>query len=257
MNHPNFCFFLKDLRRKRGFSQLDLSLEAQISQKHVSFLETGRSTPSKDMLHRLSDVFDLSLHESNKFFLSAGFAAPYANSSIEDPNNSELKSAVEQIIQNHLPNPAMVFDHLHNVLYMNETALALNLELYNVNSLNDLPAFAVNLVEGLFHPDGYGKFVTNFDEVASFMFRRLLDEISQIGDSENSRQLLKRISTYESFIALDKNKIIKPTAFPSLTINLKKGYKEYCFYTAVSSFGAPFDVTIQNLRIELFFPLSN
>lgn len=163
-------------------------------------------------------------------------------------------NAVQQIIDNHMPHPAMVFDHMYNVLNMNESALALKLDLFDLSSPEDFPEYAKNSIEGLFHPKGYGKYITNFSDIANFMYRRLLDEISQTGESEQSQNLLERISSYELFKKLDKNKVIEPTTFPSLLVKLSKNGNENSFYTVVSSFGAPFDVTIQNLRIELFFP---
>ena len=257
MEKLGFSHELKKLRKKRGLSQMDLSLEADISQKHVSFLESGRSYPSKSMLYRLTNVFDLSLYEANQLFLAAGFAPPYSSTPLDSLNNVELKSAVERIINNHMPYPAVVFDHLHNVLNLNEAAGHLMCQLYSVETVDRLPPFATNMIEGIFHPDGYGMYLTNFDTVAAIMYKRLLEEVNHIGNTPESEMLLERIKSYESFKQLDKHKIIEPHAFPSVTINLKKGEIDVQFYTVVSSFGSPFDVTIQNLRIELFFPIAN
>ncbi len=251
MEFIEFGYLLKSWREKRGMSQLSLSLEANVSQKHISFIESGRSSPSSKMVRLLCNVMDLPLIESNKLLLRAGFAPEYSEHALDEPFNQELKAAVELIINNHMPLPALVFDHLHNVLMANGAAMEFQMWLYD----GKLPDFASNLLVGLFHSEGYGRYLKNFEEVASFMFRRLTAEVSQMGrPSEEANRLISTIRSMESFDPSYQRNALRSANFPALTMDFEKDGISESVYSLVSSFGAPFDITIQNLRIELFFP---
>ncbi|MCJ8345385.1 helix-turn-helix transcriptional regulator [bacterium] len=250
-----FGELLKYWRHQRGLSQLAFSLQSDVSQRHISFLESGRSKPSQGMIATLCQQLEIPLKQSNDLFLSAGFAAPFSHYTLDDQQNKELKNAVELILGNHMPYPAIAIDPMHNILMANDAAIQLQLFLYDVVKPSDLPECASNVLLGLFHQNGHGKFIENFEEVASLMYQRFLAEISHYHNEQEAKQLHQSIKSCARF-SKSFQCHTSENSFPTLTVDFKKGDQSMSFFSMISSFGAPFDITIQNLRIELFFPKS-
>ena len=154
---------LRYWRRQRGKSQLDLSLDAEVSQRHISFVESGRSVPSRELLLSLAKTLDVPLREQNVLLLASGYAPVYLESTLEAPEMNIVRRVVEWMLRQHEPHPAIVMDRYWNVLRTNEAAPRF------FGSFIDLSKWPKprNLLDLMFHPDGVRPFVENWDEVAS------------------------------------------------------------------------------------------
>lgn len=253
-SHVTFPSVLKEWRQSTGLSQLELALRCGSSQKHISFLESGRSNPSKVMVFSISEAMQIPLRDRNELLLAAGFAPGYGKRNLDDPSLASTREAINRILENQTPYPAFVYDRLHNVLLANPAALKLQAFLYDAQSLMDLPHFAGNILRGLLHPDGYRRFVTNWDSLASVMLRRLRAEIFSAGQPKEALELLEEVSSYEGIPTDWQHRSDLDWRQPMLTVDFSKDGKEFSLFTTLTSLGAPFDITLQEIRIESYFP---
>lgn len=244
---------LRAWRTSRRLSQLELSLTADISQRHLSWLETGRSKPSRNMVVQLAEALDVPLRDRNRLLESAGFAALYRESSLDDEQMSQVREALNRIITQHMPFPSLVMDRQWNVLMMNKSAEALLASVAGVDWWTKYGDGERNLALLTLHPKGLRPLISNWDEAAHAFIQRLRLDLERSTDSE----LRKRL---EGMIALaDYTPAPIPTAplLPLLTIDLTMGAACLRLFTTLSTFGTAQDVTTDELRIESFFPVDD
>ncbi|WP_411822025.1 helix-turn-helix domain-containing protein [Leptospira sp. 'Mane'] len=235
---------LREWRKLRKKSQLELALDAEISSKHISFLETGRANPSREMIHRLSDVLDIPFRERNLLMLGAGHSPSYSDQKIDDPAMKSVSDAIYFILKQQEPYPAMLINSSWKVLRVNDAANVLFGLLFP-------GSFAVgqNLMEMIFHPDGFRKYVINWEEVSSYLLGRLKQE-ARLGKRENF-ELYERIS---SFLPKDQTEFMPKENLPLISVDISFEGKVLSFLSVISSFGTPLDAGLQELKIETFFP---
>ncbi|MEM7022359.1 MAG: helix-turn-helix domain-containing protein [Pseudomonadota bacterium] len=248
---PTFGLALRQWRAQRAVSQLELALRSEVSQRHVSFLESGRAKPSRDMVLRLADALDVPLRHQNAMLLAAGFAPAYPERDLTAPDLSQVRRAIDFILAKQEPYPAIVADRFWNLVASNGAAQRLVGFLLGASAAEDAP---LNLMALMFDPDGLRQHIENWDEVASAMFRRAQAEALAAGDPAEVQKLQGAIGGLPDVPprsrALDSGTEIAPI----LTVHFHKDGTSLRFFSTITTLGTPQDVTLQEIRIESFFP---
>jgi len=242
-------------RERRGLSQLELAGEAETTQRHVSFLESGRATPSREMILRLAAVLGLPLRQQNAVFLAAGYAPPWRESDLSAPELARVSSALDFMLAQQEPYPAFVVDRRWNLLRANTGALRL------VEFLTGPPpatpaAEPVNLAVALVSPDGLRPFIVNWEEVVLYFLRGVQDDAVADGTPETAA-LLKRLLAVPGAPALSQAPPPEEAPAPVLPVHFRRGETSLRLFTTLATLGTPRDVTLQEIRIECFFPLDD
>ena len=189
LDKPGFGAMLREWRRTRGSSQLDLALHCGLSQRHLSFLESGRSRPSRGMLLNLACALNVPLREQNAMLLAAGFAPLYKQRNLDAADMRPIDQALDHVLRQQEPYPAIVVDELHTIVRANRGLHAL-MHLLTGGAPMDGP---VNAVEAVLRPDGLRGAVENWEDVAAWMVRRLRAEVLLDGIAAGARTLLERV----------------------------------------------------------------
>ena len=249
----NFKSLCRHWRQYRKLSQLDLALAANVSQRHVSWLETGRSQPSREMVVRLSEAMEIPLRERNSLLQAAGYSAAYSESSLEEPGMAPVLEALKSMLGHHQPFPAVVVDRFWNVKLKNPAAdLLLNL----AGDLNDVLAATgsageINLALLTLHPQGLRPFISNWELAAPAFVRRLRGEALASGDPE----VQDRFAAYIELAGLEEGELpITESLLPILPLQARVGDLELSLFTIVSTIGTAQDITADELRLEAFYP---
>lgn len=252
-NRASFASRLRWWRHRRGFSQLQLALGAEVSQRHVSFLEVGRTAPSRDMVLRLASALEIPFREQNALLLAAGFAPAWRESALGEPDLAVVNRALEFILAQQEPYPAVVVDRRWNLLRANGAAGRLT------DFLTDRPASApdpsapVNMADALLAPDGLRPLLRNWHEVALHVIRGVHADASADGTTETAA-LLERLLGYPDVPSPAQIPSIDALQAPVLAMEFVKGTTTVALFTTIATLGTPQDVTAQELRIESFFP---
>jgi transcriptional regulator with XRE-family HTH domain len=240
---------LRHWRGQRGFSQLDLALAAGASQRHLSFVESGRSAPSRSMLITLSDALDIPLRERNTLLLVAGFAPLYAEPSLDDSTMKVVTNAIDQMHRNHEPHPALLLDRYWNVVRTNAAAPAF------FGSIIDLAAFPKprNLLELIFNPAALRPHIENWETVAAGLLQRVRREALGLVIDDRLQPLLDRLKRYPGSENLPTS---TSSDSPILPITFCRGTERISYFSLVTTIGTPQTVTAQELRLECMFPIA-
>ncbi len=245
-----FAALLKYWRGARGMSQLDLAVTAEVSARHISFLETGRSQPSVEMVLLLAETLDVPLRDRNELLRAAGFAAQYAEPSIDEALDGALGLTLQTMLDHHEPFPLIVVDRLYRVIRTNEAAARLML----LGGFPLPPDGELNLLDVMFDPAGREK-ITNWDHAAGSALRRLQREVFHYPQDEELQALLDRLvaapGTPDSWRRPDPSAPSDPT----VTLEIEIDGQVFLFLTTITTFNAPSNVTLDELRIESWFPL--
>lgn len=238
---------LRFWRKLNRISQLDLALDIGVSPKHLSFVETGRSQPSRNLILKIAHALKLPYRHRNAFLKAAGFASEYSEESFDDKKMEIVKYALQRMINNHEPYPAIVINTSYEILMANKSFNDFIIYIVGEEVLNKYN----NSMMLLFAYDGLRKHVINWSRVEKFLLARLYDEVVT---TQNS----KLITLYKEILELKSEevsfnfKIEKDLPFLNLT--LKKGSMKANFFTTITTLGTPLDLTTQELRIEQLFP---
>jgi len=238
---------LKWWREHRGHSQLALSGAAEISQRHLSFLESGRAEPSRDMVLRLCAVLDVPLRQQNALMLAAGFAPVWRESDLGAPELAQVNGALDYMLAQQEPYPAFVVDRRWNLLRANAGAGALVTFL-----LGAVPSGSVNLADALVAPDVLRPFLENWEEVAVHFLRSVNADAVADGTAETA-DLLRRLMAYPDVPPLSRIASLE-TPGPVVCFRFRKGDDRLSLFTTIATLGTPQDVTLQDIRVESFFP---
>lgn len=238
---------LRQWREHRRLSQLDLALEAEISTRHLSFVETSRSMPSRDMVLRLTEHLDVPLRERNHLLLAAGYAPVYAESALDAPEMTSVRTAVRQVLTAHEPYPAVVVDRGWNLVDANASIA------HFINGVApELLAPPANVLRVSLHPDGMAPRIINLGEWRAHLFSRLRRQIGLTADAALAN-LYDELRSYpcdqpEPEIELPgPGEIVVP-------LRIRHGDRELAFFSTVATFGTPMDITVAEIAIESFFP---
>ena len=247
----NFPARLASLRKWRGLSQLQLAAALDCSQRHVSFLELGRTQPSREMMQRLSVALALSLRQSNDLLLAAGFAPVWSDTPFDDELLAPVRQALDFILAQQEPYPAVVVDRRWNLLQANKGAVAM-VE-FLVGPLT--PGAAVNLADALVAPDVLRRYLTNWQEVVAYFVRSV--EVDAAADATAETAVLRdRLLNYPGVQATLARSPAEAVATPVLPMRFAKGELSLELFTTLTTLGMPQDATLQEMRIESFFPMN-
>lgn len=237
-------------RGVRGLSQLDLSLEAEVSARHISFIESGRSRPSQDMILRLARVLRVPLREQNLLLEAGGFAHHYRDTGLSDPELLHARRAIDLILERQEPYPAVVMDRSWNLVESNQAAADFFGRLLGDAGNGDQ---SLNILRLVFSEQGVRPFLTNWVEVA----RALLDRVSREAVSgavdDTTRALVDEVMSY-SGVPQELRYDVPRLSGPLVPLHFRKGDWSQSFFSTVTTLGTPSDITLQELRIECFFP---
>lgn len=234
---------LRQWREQRRLSQLDLSIQADISTRHLSFVETGRSAPSREMVLHLAESLDVPLRDRNRLLLAAGFAPVYGETSLDAPEMAAVRAAVRKILTGHEPYPAGVVDRRWNLVDANAS-----LALFTGGADPALLAPPVNVLRLSLHPSGLAPSIVNLGEWRAHLLGRLRREIAVTADADLIA-LHSELAAYpcESPEPHVDNEVVVP-------LRLRRDGVELAFFSMVATFGTPADITVAELSIESFFP---
>ena len=252
-SNPGFTSALKDWRKVRKMSQLDLSLEAQVSQRHLSWLETGRAKPSREMVIRLADTLSIPNRDRNRLLGLAGFAPLFVESELDAPIMQMVTDVLEKMLVNHDPYPAIVMDRQWNLKMKNKSADKL-FELFGdpaqiLEDIGDDGQF--NIARLSFHPKGLRRFASNWGEIAPSFFARLRREAIELNDPI-AISLLDELAPYVDDYVAEQH--YPASLSPLLPLHYSINGHDLKLVSVLSSFGSAQDVTATELRIETFYP---
>jgi transcriptional regulator with XRE-family HTH domain len=238
---------LKWWRAHRGLSQLALAGMADISQRHLSFLELGRTAPSREMVLQLCAVLDMPLRQQNAMLLAAGFAPVWREGDLSDPELAQVTGALDRMLAQQEPYPAFVVDRRWNLLRANAGAGRMIRFL-----LGAPPQGPINLADALVAPGVLRPFIQNWEDVAVY-FLRSVQADAVVDRTEETAALLKRLMSYPGVPPLSHVAPLE-THTPVLNIHFRRGETDLRVFTTIATLGTPQDVTVQEIRIECFFP---
>jgi transcriptional regulator with XRE-family HTH domain len=249
-----FGRMLRDWRRSRGLSQLDLAVNCGVSQRHLSFLETGRANPSRGMVLHLAGALAIPLRQQNALLLAAGFAPAYGERALESPEMSEIDRALDRAISQQEPFPALVVDRDYNLLRANTAAQLLMAFLTDLRPAPDAPPPELNILALLLDPAGVRPHVANWRHVATWLLRRHRAEILL---EETPPALEAALAPFLAFPGvaelLDPQREEEPLP-PTLIVEYAKDGLRLKLFSMIATMGTPLDATLQDLRVEFFFP---
>jgi len=251
----SFGDLLRYWRGKRGLSQLELAGDSAISQRHLSFLESGRSQPSREMVLKLGLVLDIPLRQRNLMLTAAGFATAYSERNLTDPELREVKQALDFMLAQQEPYPALVVDRLWNLVMANQPAARLIHWLIGAPpSGAQQAAGGVNVVRMLLHPDGVRGMVANWQDVAGDLISWIHREAVSEGPAGPAHDLLNELLEIEGIPSDWRVPNLESRIVPFLPLVLRKDGIELKMFTSITTLGTPHDVTLHELRVESFFP---
>ena len=252
-NGSAFGRLLKDWRGRRGLSQLGLAVAARTTQRHLSFIESGRAVPSRDMVLRLGATLSLPLRQQNALLLAAGYAPAWKERDLSTPDLAVVNRALDYMLAQHEPYPAFVIDRCWNLLRANRGALNLTEFLTGPTPLAN-PSEPVNLAVALLAPEGLRPFIVNWPEVALHFIRGVQADAHADGMPETT-DLLKRLLALPDVAELSEPTTPEKSQSPVLPIHFRRDGTSLRLFTTIATLGTPRDVTLEEIRIEFFFPI--
>lgn len=241
---------LREWRQRRRLSQLELALEAQISTRHLSFIETGRARPSRELVLHLADLLGLPLRERNRWLLSAGFAPAFAETSLDNPALLAAREAVQRVIELHAPFPAVAVDRHWNLQLANDSARAL---LGGVAA--ELLAPQANVLRISLHPSGLAPQIINLKQWRHHLLARLRRQVNESGDP-GLAALLSELAAYPPLPHEAERHDTPESLVPDVLMlfRLRSPLGELSLFSTITVFGTPADVTLSELALECFYP---
>jgi len=239
---------LRHWRTTRRLSQLDLALTTGTSARHLSCLETGRSQPSREMVLRLANALEIPLRERNALLLAAGYAPRYYETGLAAPEIAQQRSAIELILRHQEPYPAIVMDRHWNVRMGNQAAARFTRFLLGAD-----PAES-NVIRLSLHPNGLRSVTVNWEETAEDLIRHLHHQIAALPSDVGAKELLEEVLGYPGIPARWRIREVGAPATPLLTTVFRKDGVELRYFSTITTFATPRDVTLDELRIECAFP---
>jgi len=242
---------LREWRARRGLSQLALAVDAGISARHLSFVETGRAQPSREMVLLLVRALDVPLRDRNDLLSAAGYAPVYRATKLEAPALAQARRALDFILRQQEPFPAIVIDRHWNILQANGGTARLVELFLEPSAASELGMNAMRL---MLHPKGFRPHIVNWEAMAAALVQWLhRDILSGLGDAE-TRRLLEELLTYPGVPRHWGRLDLDVSTDPFLPIAFRQGDVELRYFSMLTSLGTPHDITLQELRIESFYP---
>ncbi|MFI5684246.1 helix-turn-helix domain-containing protein [Streptomyces sp. NPDC051636] len=239
---------LRAWRERRRISQLELALRADSSARHISFIETGRSRPSEEMVLRLAEHLEVPVRERNALLLAAGYAPHYPETPLDDPALDALRDGMERLIQGYEPYPALVVDATYTVVAANR-GIAMLLE----GVPESLMAPAPNAMRLTLHPEGLAPRIRNLREWRGHLLAQMERQIA-LHRSDALRALYEEVAAYPVPQEAPEEEPAGPVAYFALPMRIEHEGRTLSFVSSISTFNTPIDVTVAELAIETFLP---
>jgi transcriptional regulator with XRE-family HTH domain len=251
-----FGTILKQWRNRRSLSQLDLAVTSQVSQRHISFLESGRAKPSQKMVLQLATVLEIPLRHQNLMLSMAGFAPIHTETDLSAPEMLSISKALNFILRQQEPYPAIVIDRYWNLLLANNGATRLLNMFIDPDKLQTLFCIdgKINLMRVTFDPQGLRPFIANWEELVGYLLQRVHREANSSIESEQSTLLFDELISYPGVADIWSCSNHSPQNDLILTTHFKKHDLDLRFFATISTLGTPYDITLQEMRIECLFP---
>jgi transcriptional regulator with XRE-family HTH domain len=246
---PRVGDLLRGWRQRRRLSQLDLAVEAEVSARHLSFVETGRSRPSRELVLHLAEHLEVPLRDRNSLLLAAGYAPSYRERSLDTDELEPVRQAIDKILTGHEPFPAVVVDRCWNIVSANGALVSLLGSAVSPHLLEP-PANALRIA---LHPEGLAPHIENFAEYADHLLARLERQASLAASSE-LQELVEELRSYPGIPAGSSvPDDIADRLFAPLVLSID-GWPKLTFFSTIATFGTALDVTVAELAVEQFFP---
>lgn len=229
-------------------SQLDLAIEAEVSARHISFLETGRARPSREMVMKLAEELEVPLRQRNRLLMAAGFAPVYPEREVRAPEMEVVRQALDKILTSHEPYPAVVVDAVWNLVAANSAA-AMFMEGVPAELLRE----PINVMRLSLHPQAMGGRLLNLAEVRAYLLHQLRRQVEMSGNGPLA-ELYEELVSYR-YPGVDLNVAHVPSPADILIpLRIADGDRVLSMFTTIATFGTPVDVTVSELAIETFWP---
>lgn len=238
----SFALMLKDWRHRRKFSQMDLGLAADVSTRHVSFLETGRSSPSRQMVVRLCEILGVPHAERNQCLNAAGFAPLYPSAPNKVPTDGPIGEALSWSLQRHDPYPGLAFDRHWHVLEMNESGA----RLFGMVGIRN----GANLLDEMLDIERMSQLVVNWQEVAHYLSIRLRTESAFLGGDERLDRAARTFAEIAGGYAQNLSEQLPPV----VPLTMQLGGTELRLFSMIGQFGTVQDIALADLKMELMYP---
>lgn len=250
MAKPSIGDLLREWRNRRNRSQLDLSLDVGVSARHLSFVETGRSRPSPELVLALAEHLEVPLRDRNTMLLAAGFAPRYSQTPLDDDAMTRVRASLQRMLDAHDPYPGVAVDRSWNVLLANQAAFA-----FTDGVPIELLQPTMNVFRICLHRDGLASRTVNFDEWAAYLLGQIRRTIQLTGDAA-LQAIEDEVRSYPNVVALAGHTDLGAQEDAPLLVPfvLASDAGELSMFTTVTTFGTPRDVTLDELAVELFFP---
>jgi transcriptional regulator with XRE-family HTH domain len=246
---PQVGGLLRDWRQRRRLSQLDLAVEAEVSARHLSFVETGRSRPSRELVLHLAEHLDIPLRERNPLLMAAGYAPVYHRTPLDAEEMGPVRAALDKILGGHEPFPAVVVDAGWDLVSANRAAM----EILTEGVSTDLLAPPVNALRLSLHPDGLAPRIHNLAEYGAHLLARL-DRQAAASASAELVALGRELRGYPGVVEGPESPADSAAAlFVPLVLD-RPGGERWTFFSTIATFGTALDLTVAELAIESFFP---
>ncbi len=244
-----FGVHLRHWRTHRRLSQLDLAQEAEVSTRHLSYVETGRAAPSREMVLRLAERLEVPLRERNALLVAAGFAPMYRQRSLDDPAMASARRAIDLVLKGHEPFPALAVDRHWNLVAHNALV-----PLLMEGAAPELLKPPINVLRLSLHPDGVAPRIANLAQWRTHLLERLQQQIAATGDAV-LQSLHDELAAYPA-PAVSHDAPALDTALSAVAVPFQVVMPSgvLSFISTITIFGTPVDVTLQELAVESFFP---
>lgn len=246
-----FGGLLKRWRARRQVSQLALAAQAGVSARHLSFVETGRARADRELVLALARSLEVPLRSRNELLTAAGFAPLYRETPWEAPGMAQVRRAVDFMLAQQEPFPAVVLDRHWNILLANRAMGWLTGQLLTPKEASS--AGAPNIMRLTYHPKGLRNWIVNWEETASAYIQWLHRDYLRTGDAQTKR-LLDELLGYPGIPRRWLDLDLDASTLPFLAMEFRKGELDLRFFTTIASLGTPYDITLHELRVECFFP---
>ncbi|PRC94310.1 helix-turn-helix domain-containing protein [Solimicrobium silvestre] len=250
----DFASALRYWRDKRGFSQLRLSTVSNISQRHISFLESCRAQPSKELILKMGVTLDIPLRQRNQMLLAAGFAPAYQERKMSDPELESVRYALNFMLAQQAPYPALVVDRLWNLVMSNEPALMMIKWLLDIPDSQPVSTEGLNVIKMMLDPSSLRPYLVNWEHICADLLHWIQREAMSDGPGSESTLLLQELATIPGVQSAKNVPNLDTRALPFMPVTIRKNDVTLNLFTSITTMGTPHDVTVHELRVESFFP---
>lgn len=246
-----FGTLLKELREAQRYSQLALAVESEVSSKHISFLETGRSLPSREMVLQLARTLNADLTGTNQLLSSAGYSQQFSQMDLNAPEMGMVKEALQHMLQSHMPYPAMVMDRDYNLIAGNNAQLYLMQQVIQLGGqVPDQP----NLLLALLDEKGFKPYLEEWENLACHMLQRVHQEHLSGPFRDQTCSILEQAMQLPGIPTDWRSRTVADRNTPVVSFRIRLGNQLLSLFSTIATFGTPLDITAQNVRVEYFFP---